>query len=79
MLEETQTSKDRKRKSSSFDIKPVNEFISDKSKKEFGHICDQCGKKYQCQKTKNSIILNCKEFEQKIYKQNNNNFKKRKR
>lgn len=77
MLDETQRLKDRKRKLSGFDIKPLNEFITDKSKKEFGHICDQCGNKFRCQRSKNAIILKCNDFKVINYQNNNRNYNRK--
>ena len=79
-IEETQRQKDKKSKLSKFNIDKVDDFIADKNRKRFGHMCDSCSKKRWCDKAKNAIILKCKEFAQKQYQQNqNDNYKRRRR
>lgn|GEM_PF-5691513 len=75
--EETQRQKDKKRKLNQFNIDKIDDFIKEKNKKQFGHICDKCNKRFRCDKAKNSIVLKCSEFEQKQYQNKNDNYRKR--
>lgn len=45
--------------------KRADNFITDKNKNDFGHICRRCRNAYKCQKSKRYIILKCKYFVEK--------------
>lgn len=62
----TQTQLQRKQYNEDhFDIEQHNDFINDKNRKGFKHICNKCINKYNCNKCKTSIVLKCVDFKNK--------------
>jgi hypothetical protein len=62
----TQTKKHKERyEANHFDIMHHPDFITDKSKFEFKHICGSCSKSKYCQKGKAAIILKCVDYREK--------------
>ena len=62
----TENQKRKQKERANFNIDPVKDFITDKNRETFGHICDKCNQKFRCHKWKNAIIIICDKFEEKI-------------
>ena len=59
----SKTKKDKKKYDKDhFDKYIHKDFITEKTKSEFKHICDNCANKKFCKKGISAIILKCEEF-----------------
>jgi hypothetical protein len=60
--EKTQKTIDKENITNKFKIDPIKEFINEKNRKYFGHICFNCKNKKHCDKWCNKIILKCEDY-----------------
>ena len=60
----TQTSKARKRYDEDHFDRPVEkDFITEKNRTDFHHICGKCAKKKYCEKWKAAIVIKCDQID----------------
>lgn len=56
---ETYTSQEKEKEKSKFKIDPIKDFISEKNRMKYGHICNKCKEKKFCKKWIGKIIMKC--------------------